>query len=183
MFGAFWDSDKNSRVGPLQWHGQMYFPNVTTMNSSKWTSGMVGGMFFSDALDGSFDLLYLKNITLLKKEALVFTGYNSPIVINNVNVPTVIDENGNTVTLNCGDNHNYPGFCIYVPNSAVNDYKAAWPDSAYNIFPISSLNSSVMYATEQDWRNAYQPKALVAEYMGLSSSELTQFMTDNNLTY
>lgn len=81
---------------------------------------------------------------------------------------------------------NYPTItAIYVPDSAVNTYKTTtgWTSVASLIQPISSLNSGVVYATQQDWETAGKPVGLIAECLDLSTADLATFMTANNLTY
>ena len=56
---------------------------------------------------------------------------------------------------------------IYVPDSAVNTYKAAsgWTSVASIIHPISDLNGGTKYATKALWEAAGKPVALIEEYM------------------
>ena len=56
---------------------------------------------------------------------------------------------------------------IYVPDSAVNTYKAAsgWTPVASIIHPISDLNGGTKYATKALWEAAGKPVALIEEYM------------------
>lgn len=59
---------------------------------------------------------------------------------------------------------------IYVPDSAVNTYKAAsgWGPVANKIKGLSELNGGVTYATEADWVAAGKPLALIEEYMDVT---------------
>lgn len=59
---------------------------------------------------------------------------------------------------------------IYVPDSAVNTYKAAsgWGPVANKIKGLSELNGGITYATEADWVAAGKPLALIEEYMDVT---------------
>lgn len=74
---------------------------------------------------------------------------------------------------------------IYVPDSAVNTYKAAsgWTPVASIIKPISELNGGVIYANKTDWETDGKPVGLIADHLGLTSGELSSFVSANNLSY
>lgn len=74
---------------------------------------------------------------------------------------------------------------IYVPDSAVNTYKAAtgWIPVASLIKPISELNSGIIYSNKTDWQAAGKPMALIADHLDLSSADLSSFVSANNLSY
>ena len=56
---------------------------------------------------------------------------------------------------------------VYVPDSAVNTYKAAtgWSLISAKIHGISELNGGVTYATKAAWEAAGKPLALIDAYM------------------
>ena len=189
---------------------QMYYPNLTTTVSS-YINGNGGGfansVFYGGRSRCHLNLLYLKNVTSLDYVTLPAAGgYIDAFVINNTTVPKIYSHAQNDV-VNLTEQYKFLGeeskdhryyyttprkyHYIYVPDSAVSTYRAAWPDFSITdnnvalelIQPISNLNGGVIYATEADWTAAGKPVGLIAEYLGLSTADLASFVTANNLTY
>lgn len=177
--------------------GWLYYPNVTTLrgiNSNgnpTWkidSNQSYRSCFGASRGYGGFNLFYLKEITTI--DTCTFTLTNSPaVVINNATPPTILDRYGNQVIYFTGrdGNHspeNADKIEIYVPDASVNTYKQTWTNHSGRIHSIHELNGGVIYATKQDFISAGKPtQGLIAEYLGLSSAELSQFVSDNNLTY
>ena len=117
-----------------------------------------------------YGLLYLRDIQDLFPGT--FSGADiTSLVINNVNVPVCYNTNYADIPNSDGDSKDrtfwgtLSTMRIYVPDSAVNAYKAAdvWSTIASQIYPMSELTR---YATEADWVTAGEPATgLIEAYM------------------
>lgn len=175
---------------------QFYFPGMkihfnknefytASNNFTGWLSGQRSGF--------SVNIVYLKNIEYIDKYSFCGTG-GLNLIINNTTPPKIVDHDRGSGEILLGPPITYSNVTlvtefqstpnlIYVPDSAVNTYQTEWPTHATIIRGISSLNNGVIYSTKADWENAGKPIGLIAEYLGLDSTDLATFVSANNLTY
>lgn len=175
---------------------QFYFPHIKIEfnkdmffwaynNFTSWLTGSRPGF--------SVNIVYLKDIEYMDKYSFYGTG-GMNLIINNTTPPKIVDHDRGSGEILLGPPITYSNVTlvtefqstpnlIYVPDSAVNAYQTEWPTHATIIRGISSLNNGVIYSTKADWESAGKPIGLIAEYLGLDSTDLATFVSANNLTY
>lgn len=155
---------------------QVYVPNLihTSATSTFRNYYTAGSLFGGNGNNSSvyYQVLYFKDIQYFYPGE--FNNVTcSAIVINNTTVPTFrntqnFSDSYSSLQQEQQKEKNFDRWNtdnkIYVPDSAVNDYKTAaiWSKVASYIYPMSNLQQ---YATEEDWVAAGKPVALIQEYM------------------
>lgn len=155
---------------------QLYVPNlIRTAIDTRYRDWYTCGSMFGScnvAPDTQYQVLYFKNIqnfypgefNRIKASAIVINNTTVPVFKNTLNYSDSYsdtrDELKKEQSFQRWDTTNK----IYVPDSAVNDYKIApiWSKVASYIYPMSDLQQ---YATQADWEAAGKPVGLIQAYM------------------
>ena len=155
---------------------QLYVPNLirTSMQTQYRDHYTCGSMFGAGygTTDTQYQVLYFKNIQTfypgefnrIKASAIVINNTTVPVFKNTLDHSDSYSNMRNEWKKEQSFENWETTNKIYVPDSAVNDYKTApiWSKVANYIYPISDLQQ---YATQADWETAGKPVGLIQAYM------------------